>query len=86
MPTYKAPLDDTLFILNEVLRVTEQEDLPGAGELTQDLMQAILEEGARFVEEVRLPAPGGWLGACAAGFQGGLPAVLCRRLARSDPA
>ena len=55
MPTYKAPLDDTLFILNEVLRVTEQEDLPGAGELTQDLMQAILEEGARFVEEVLQP-------------------------------
>lgn len=55
MPTYKAPVRDTKFILNEVINVSDYADLPGFSEATPDLVSAILEEGAKFVEEVTQP-------------------------------
>jgi alkylation response protein AidB-like acyl-CoA dehydrogenase len=55
MPTYKAPLRDTEFILNEVLNIAAYADLPSFTEATPDLVSAILEEGAKFVEEVTQP-------------------------------
>ena len=55
MPSYKAPVEDTLFVLNDVIRVAEYGQLPGFEEATPDLVQAVLEEGAKFVEEVLQP-------------------------------
>ena len=55
MPTYKAPIADTQFILNEVIKVSEYAHLPGFEEATPDLIAAILGEGAKFVEEVLQP-------------------------------
>ena len=55
MPSYKAPLADTRFVLNDVLRIGDYAHLPGFSELTPDLIDAILEEGAKFVEQVLQP-------------------------------
>ena len=55
MPTYQAPVADTEFVLNEVLRVSDYAQLPGFEEATPDLVSAILAEGAKFVEEVLQP-------------------------------
>ena len=55
MPVYKAPVTDTEFVLNEVLKIQQYADLPGFEEATPDLVSAILAEGAKFVEEVTQP-------------------------------
>jgi alkylation response protein AidB-like acyl-CoA dehydrogenase len=55
MPSYKAPVADTLFVLNEVIRIGDYAHLPGFEEATPDLVAAILEEGAKFVEAVLHP-------------------------------
>lgn len=55
MPTYKAPARDTEFILNEVIGVEQFSHLRGFSDATSDVRSAILEEGARFVEEVLQP-------------------------------
>jgi acyl-CoA dehydrogenase len=55
MPSYKAPADDTLFLLNDVFHVERYANLPGFSEATPDVMRAIVEEGARLCEEVLQP-------------------------------
>ena len=55
MPTYKAPVADTQFVLNEVIRIGDYAHLPGFADATPDLVAAILEEGAKFVEQVLQP-------------------------------
>lgn len=55
MPSYQAPIADTEFVLNEVLRVSDYTHLPGFEEATPDLVSAVLAEGAKFVEEVLQP-------------------------------
>ncbi len=56
MPTYKAPLRDIQFIMNEVLDTEAlYQSLPGYEEATPDLMNAIIEEGAKFAENVLAP-------------------------------
>ncbi len=55
MPVYKAPVLDTLFLLNEVLDIQQYAALPGFSEATPDVVAAILEEGARLVEQVLQP-------------------------------
>ncbi|MDQ6925132.1 MAG: acyl-CoA dehydrogenase N-terminal domain-containing protein, partial [Candidatus Eremiobacteraeota bacterium] len=50
MPTYKAPLDDVRFLLNDVLAVEELSQLPGYEDATPDLLLAVLEEGGKLCE------------------------------------
>ena len=56
MPEYKAPLRDISFVVNELLQ-SEQlyQTLPRYSEATQDLIDAIIEEGAKFSENVLSP-------------------------------
>jgi len=55
MPIYKAPVEETLFLLNDVLGISHHANLPGFADATPDLLEAVLTEGARFAEEVLLP-------------------------------
>lgn len=56
MPDYKAPVRDIQFVINEVLESEKlYQTLPGFEEATEDLMNAIIEEGARFSENVIAP-------------------------------
>ena len=55
MATYKAPLRDMRFVLNEVLDVGTISSLPKFGEVTPDLVDAVLEEAAKICEQVLFP-------------------------------
>ncbi len=56
MPQYKAPVRDMRFIVNEVLESEKlYQSLPGCEDATEDIMNAIIEEGAKFAEEVVAP-------------------------------
>jgi acyl-CoA dehydrogenase len=55
MPTYKAPVDDALFLLNDVFHLDRYGNLPGFADATPDIVEAILREAAKFSEEVLAP-------------------------------
>src|SRR5271157_4643532 len=55
MPTYKAPVSDTVFLLNDVFEYAKYANTPGFSEAPLDVVEAILTEGAKFVEEVIQP-------------------------------
>jgi alkylation response protein AidB-like acyl-CoA dehydrogenase len=55
MPTYRAPVKDTRFILEEVLDISRFSNLPGFAAASTDVIEAILEEAGRFCEEVLQP-------------------------------
>ena len=55
MPTYRAPVKDSLFVINEVLNLEKYHNLPGFEEATPDMIEAILGEAARLCEEVLHP-------------------------------
>ena len=55
MPTYKAPVDDALFLLNDVFHFDRYGNLPGFGDATPDVVEAVLREAAKFSEEVLTP-------------------------------
>ena len=55
MPVYKAPVSDTLFILNDVLSIGRHNDLAGFADLSNDMLEAIAGEAARLAEQELLP-------------------------------
>ena len=55
MPVYRAPVKDSLFLLNEVLGIERYAGLPGFANATPDMVEAVLTEAARFCEEVLFP-------------------------------
>ncbi|MCP8940005.1 acyl-CoA dehydrogenase C-terminal domain-containing protein [Alsobacter sp. SYSU M60028] len=55
MPSYRAPVDHTLFLLRDVFRMERHAGLRGFADATPDVVEAILREGARLCEEVLQP-------------------------------
>jgi acyl-CoA dehydrogenase len=55
MPTYQAPVDDALFLLNDVFHIERYDNLPGFADASPDLVAAVLEEAAKFCGEVLAP-------------------------------
>ena len=55
MPSYKAPVAEYNFLLNEVFDGSELSRLPGFEEATPDLISTVLEEAGKFCEEVLQP-------------------------------
>jgi alkylation response protein AidB-like acyl-CoA dehydrogenase len=55
MPTYKAPLDDIRFVLDELLDVGQLSGLPGYADATPELLAAVIEEAAKLCEDVLAP-------------------------------
>jgi acyl-CoA dehydrogenase len=55
MPSYKAPVRETLFLLNDVFGISRYADLPGFSDLTPETLQAMLEEAAKLAEDVITP-------------------------------
>jgi len=52
MPVYSAPVKDSQFVLNDLLNIYSLTNtIPGFAQIGSDLTKAILEEGAKFVEE-----------------------------------
>ena len=52
---YQAPIKDIQFALNELAELPAICGLPGYGECSVELVDAILEEGAKFAEGVLAP-------------------------------
>jgi len=55
MPSYRAPVADTLFVLKEVLGYEHHSNLSGFSDAPPDVLDAILAEGAKLAENVIRP-------------------------------
>jgi len=55
MPAYKAPVEDALFLLNDVFHIERFANLPGFSDATPDVVEAMFGTAARFCEEVLTP-------------------------------
>ncbi len=55
MPQYTPPVRDTRFVLEHVVGLGAYADLPGFDSATPDVVDAVLEEGGKFVAEVLFP-------------------------------
>ena len=53
--TYQAPVQDFKFLLHEFIDLQRYSNLPGFADATPDLVDAILEEGAKFFENELAP-------------------------------
>ena len=71
MTIYRAPIQDTLFVLNDVLGYQRYSNLQGFSDATPDVLEAILAEGAKLAENVMF-------GAAPAAGSTGRP-TTCRR-------
>jgi hypothetical protein len=55
MPSYEAPTEEFRFLLYDFLQIERYANLPGFEEASPDLIDAILEEGGKFMSEVLAP-------------------------------
>ena len=55
MPRYQAPLRDMKFLLNEVLEIGSYSNLPRFADAPPDVIDAVLDAGALFAQEVLQP-------------------------------
>src|SRR5476651_723751 len=55
MPSYKAPLEDVNFLLNDVFQIDRYDNLPGFSDASADVREAILNEAAKLSEQVLQP-------------------------------
>jgi alkylation response protein AidB-like acyl-CoA dehydrogenase len=55
MPTYKAPVEDALFLLNDVFHIERYGNLPGFSDASPDVVEAVLREAAKLSEDVLTP-------------------------------
>ena len=55
MPQYTPPVRDTRFVLEHVVGLAQHANQPGFEAATPDVVDAVLEEGGRFVAEVLFP-------------------------------
>ncbi|HEX3503844.1 MAG TPA: acyl-CoA dehydrogenase C-terminal domain-containing protein [Xanthobacteraceae bacterium] len=55
MPSYKAPVDDVMFLLTDVFHIDRYNNLAGFAEATPDLIEAVLGEAAKFCADVLTP-------------------------------
>ncbi|MDA0781526.1 MAG: acyl-CoA dehydrogenase C-terminal domain-containing protein [Rickettsiales bacterium] len=55
MPQYKAPVRDFEFVLKEWLNVSKYNDIQGFEEVDDNLITALLDQGAKLCEEVLFP-------------------------------
>jgi acyl-CoA dehydrogenase len=55
MPSYKAPVEDVLFLLNDVFAFHRYDNLRGFSDASADVIEAVLNEGAKLAETVLSP-------------------------------
>ena len=55
MPSYKAPIEDVQFLLNDVFHIDRYANLSGFADASPDVVEAILTEAAKFCEDVLTP-------------------------------
>ena len=55
MSTYRAPLADIDFVLNDLAGLAQVASLPGFEDATPDTVAAILEEASKFATDVLDP-------------------------------
>ena len=55
MPSYRAPVADALFLLNDVLHWDRYSNLPGFSDASSDVVEAVLQEAAKISEEILQP-------------------------------
>ena len=55
MPSYRAPVEDVLFLLNDVLGFHNRDNLPGFSDASPDVVEAVLSEGAKLAGNVLAP-------------------------------
>ncbi|OJY66949.1 MAG: acyl-CoA dehydrogenase [Sphingobium sp. 66-54] len=55
MPSYTAPVADTMFVLNEIVGLDRLANTPGFAAASSDIVAAVLEEGGKFAGEVLNP-------------------------------
>jgi len=55
MPSYKAPIEDYLFLLNDVFHIEHHADVPGYSELSPEILAATLGEASKLCEQVLTP-------------------------------
>ena len=55
MPSYTAPVAETMFLLTDVFPLRQYENLPRFAEAPIDVVEAILAEGGKFASEVLQP-------------------------------
>ena len=83
MPVYKAPVEDVLFLLNDVFGMERYNNLPGFADATPDMVEAILGEGANTSSQSL--APSVRIASTVSGVASAKPGrLLCRSIGKTS--